>query len=86
MEIACRRMSGRSLRRIAAETQSFVHETAAQMDADFLEELREAGVEVNDADREAFIRASSEIFEEFGNTVEGGEAMVAEALALVEGA
>ena len=75
-----------SLRRIAAETQSFVHETAAQMDADFLEELREAGVEVNDADREAFIRASSEIFEEFGNTVEGGEAMVAEALALVEGA
>ncbi len=76
----------RTLRRLAAETQSFVHETAAGMDADFLGELRDAGVEVNDADREAFVRASGGIFEEFGNTVEGGEAMVAEALALVEGA
>ena len=75
-----------TLRRLAAETQSFVHETAAGMDADFLGELRDAGVEVNDADREAFVRASGGIFEEFGNTVEGGEAMVADALALAEGA
>ena len=75
-----------TLRRIASETQSFVHETAAQMDTDFLEDLREAGVEVNEADREAFIRASTGIFEEFGNTVEGGDALVAQALALVEGA
>ena len=75
-----------TLRRIASETQSFVHETAAQMDSDFLDELSAAGVEVNDADREAFIRASREIFEEFGNTVEGGDALVAQALALAEGA
>ncbi len=75
-----------TLRRLAAETQSFVHETAAGMDADFLGELRDAGVEANDTDREAFVRASGGIFEEFGNTVEGGEAMVADALALAEGA
>jgi tripartite ATP-independent transporter DctP family solute receptor len=75
-----------TLRRLAAETQLFVHETAAGMDADFLGELRDAGVEVNDADREAFVRASGGVFEEFGNTVEGGEAMVADALALAEGA
>ena len=74
-----------TLRRIAAETQSFVYETATQMDSDFLDELRDAGVEVNGADRDAFIRASREIFEEFGNTVDGGDAMVAEALALAEG-
>ncbi len=73
------------LRRIASETQSFVHETATRMDEDFLTELRAAGVEVNLADRESFVRASKEIFEEFGNTVEGGDALVAEALALVEG-
>ena len=71
-----------TLQRIAAESQSFVHETAAQMDADFLDQLREAGVEVNEADREAFLRASAEIFEEFGNTVEGGEALLDQALAL----
>ena len=75
-----------TLRRIATEAQSFVYETAAQMDSDFLDELRAAGVEVNTADREAFIQASREIFEEFGNTVEGGDALVAEALALAEGA
>ena len=75
-----------TLRRIASETQSFVYETAAQMDADFLDELREAGVEVNVANREAFVRASRDIFEEFGNTVEGGNAMVAQALALATGA
>ena len=75
-----------TLRRIAAETQVFVHETAAQMDADFLDELREAGVEVNSADRDAFVRASVEIFEEFGSTVEGGDALVADALALAGGA
>ena len=59
-----------------------MHETAARMDADFLVELREAGVEVNDADREAFLRVSTEIFEEFGNTVEGGQALLTQALAL----
>lgn len=75
-----------TLRRIASETQSFVHETAAQMDSYFLDELSAAGVEVNDADREAFIRASREIFGEFGSTVEGGDALVAQALALAEGA
>jgi TRAP-type C4-dicarboxylate transport system substrate-binding protein len=75
-----------TLRRIATETQAFVYETAAQMDSDFLDELRQAGVEVNSADRDAFVRASAEIFEEFGNTVEGGDRMVADALALVEGA
>ncbi len=75
-----------TLRRIASESQSFVHETAAQMDSDFLVELREAGVEVNEADREAFIRASRAIFEEFGNTVDGGGGMVADALSLVDGA
>ena len=75
-----------TLRRIASETQAFVHETAARMDANFLDELREAGVEVNNADRAAFVRASVEIFEEFGSAVEGGDALVADALALAEGA
>ena len=70
---------------IAVETQAFVHQTAARMDADVLEELRGAGVQVNDADRDAFVSASREIFQEFGSTVEGGDAMVARALELAGG-
>ena len=72
--IACPRTSGRPSDGSRRRPRSFVHETAAQMDSDFLDELRDAGVEVNSADRDAFIRASREIFEEFGNTVEGGDA------------
>ncbi len=74
-----------ALTEIAAETQAFVHDMAARMDADFLEELRAGGVQVNDADREAFVSASRAIFQEFGSTVEGGDAMVARALELAGG-
>ena len=74
-----------ALTEIAAKTQVFVYETAARMDADFLEELRAAGVQVNDADREAFVAASGEIFREFGSTVEGGDDLVSRALELAGG-
>ena len=74
-----------ALREIALQTREFVHDVAARMDEDFLEELRTAGVRVNDADREAFVEVSGAIFEEFGNTVEGGEALVNRALDLAGG-
>jgi tripartite ATP-independent transporter DctP family solute receptor len=60
----------------AQETQAFVYETAAQMENDLLEEIKSAGVEVNEADKQAFIEASEPIYEEFGNQVEGGQELV----------
>ncbi len=74
-----------TLTEIARETQAFVYETAGRMDAEFLDALREAGVEVNEADRESFVRASRPIFDEFGSTVDGGEALVAHAFELSGG-
>jgi TRAP-type transport system periplasmic protein len=70
------------IRRIARETQAFVYETAARMDEEFLEAIRAEGVEVNEPDREAFVRASRAIYEEFGGSVQGGREMAEEALAL----
>jgi tripartite ATP-independent transporter DctP family solute receptor len=70
------------LGRIARETQDFVYETAARMDAEFLESIRAEGVAVNEPDREAFLGAGQAIYEQFGESVEGGREMTREALAL----
>ena len=60
----------------AREMQAFVYETAARMDAELLEELRAAGIEVNEADRARFRAASDAIYEEFAEEVDGGGELV----------
>lgn len=65
-----------ALREAARETQGFVYETAAQMESDLLGEIEAAGVEVNEADKQAFIDASEPIYDEFASQVEGGEELV----------
>ena len=56
----------------AKETQAFVYELAAQLETDLLAELEAGGIEVNTADKQAFIDASAPIYEEFAATVDGG--------------
>ena len=56
--------------------QEFVYETAARMDAELLEELRAAGIEVNEADRARFRDASDAIYDEFAEDVDGGGELV----------
>ena len=65
-----------ALTEAAQETQGFVYETAAQMETDLLGEIEDAGVAVNEADRQAFIDASEPIYAEFGEEVEGGASLV----------
>ena len=65
-----------ALTEAAQETQGFVYETAAQLETDLLGEIEAAGVEVNEADRQAFIDASEPIYQEFGEEVEGGSDLV----------
>lgn len=65
-----------ALTEAARETQAFVYETAAQMEEDLLAVIQEAGVAVNEADKDAFIAASTGIYEEFASTVEGAGAMI----------
>ena len=60
----------------AQETQSFVYEHAAQLEEELLGVIEDAGVEVNEADKQAFIDASQPIYDEFASTVEGGEELV----------
>ena len=66
----------------ARETQAFVYQTAAQLEVDLLAELKAGGMEVNNADKDAFIAASKPIYEEFGNSVPAGKALIDKALGL----
>ncbi|MBM7070340.1 TRAP transporter substrate-binding protein [Actibacterium sp. 188UL27-1] len=58
------------------ETQDFVYEHAANLEAELLQVIKDAGVKVNEADKQAFIDASAPIYEEFANTVEGGAELI----------
>ena len=55
---------------------------AAGLDTDFLGKLKAAGMQVNEADKDAFIKASAKIYEEFAKEVPSGKALVDKALAL----
>jgi tripartite ATP-independent transporter DctP family solute receptor len=66
----------------ARETQAFVYQTAAQLEVDLLAELKAGGMEVNNADKDAFIAASKPIYEEFGSSVPAGKALIDKALGL----
>lgn len=66
----------------AREVQDFVYETAARQDEELLGEMETAGMEINQADQQAFIEASSPIYELFDEEVEGGGDMVDRALML----
>jgi TRAP-type C4-dicarboxylate transport system substrate-binding protein len=59
-----------------ASTQDFVYKTASALDEDLVGKVAAAGVEVNEADKQAFIDASGKIYEEFGSTVDGGQDLV----------
>ncbi len=67
------------------ETQAFVYDTAAKLEVELLNNIKEAGVEVNEADKAAFIEASQPIYEEFSKTVEGGQELVETVRSLAKG-
>jgi tripartite ATP-independent transporter DctP family solute receptor len=66
----------------ARETQAFVYATAAKADIDLLAKLKQAGMQVNEVDKDAFIAASKPIYEEFGKDVAGAQPLISRAVAL----
>ncbi len=66
----------------ASETQDFTYETAAQLETDLLTVIKDAGVEVNEADKDAFIEASKPIYEEFASEIDGGQELIDAVLGL----
>src|SRR2546427_4470029 len=66
----------------AKEAQVFVYETAAKDDTALLDKLKQAGMQVNEVDKEAFVAASKPIYEEFGKEVPGAKELIDRATAL----
>jgi len=58
----------------ARASQAFVHETAARLDTELLDQIREEGVAVNEPARDAFLEASASMYDEYSATVAGGSA------------
>lgn len=69
----------------AKDTQPFVYETAARFDEELLGKLKEAGMVVNEANRQAFIAASKPVYDAFSTEVPRGGQLIDKALALGEG-
>jgi tripartite ATP-independent transporter DctP family solute receptor len=66
----------------ANKTQDFTYEKAAELEASLLKVIEDAGVEVNSADKAAFIEASKPIYQQFSDEVEGGQQMIDKVLGL----
>ncbi|MDQ6627110.1 MAG: TRAP transporter substrate-binding protein [Pseudomonadota bacterium] len=66
----------------AKETQAFVYERGAKEETDLLAKLKQAGMQVNEVDKDAFVAASKPIYEEFASDVPGAKALLDEAAAL----
>ena len=66
----------------ANKTQDFTYEKAAELETSLLKVIEDAGVEVNTADKAAFIEASAPIYQQFADEVEGGQAMIDKVLGL----
>jgi len=66
----------------AKETQAFVYRTAAADEADLLGKLKAAGLAVNEPNKDAFIKASKPVYEEFGQEVKGAKQLIDKSIAL----
>jgi len=73
------------LEETAKETQAYVYETAAKMETDLLSKLKAGGMAVNEPDKDAFVKASKGIYDEFSGSVAGGKEMVDKAISLASG-
>ncbi len=70
------------LQRTAREVQAFVYDEARALDRRLLEDLRNQGIEVNECDRESFLKAGRPIFDQFAEDVPRGGELIAQSLAL----
>lgn len=60
----------------AEESQDAVYEMAAQLETELLQNLKDGGITVNEADKAAFVAASKPVYDEFASSVKGGADLI----------
>jgi tripartite ATP-independent transporter DctP family solute receptor len=68
----------------AVETQPVVYEIAAKMDEDFLQKLKDGGMQVNQVDQSVFVTASEGIYKDFAAQVPEAKDLIQEAQELAK--
>jgi tripartite ATP-independent transporter DctP family solute receptor len=66
----------------AKETQAFVYEKGAKDDEELLTKMKAAGIQVNEADKDAFIAASKPVYDEFAKEVPAAKEVIDRAIQL----
>ena len=67
----------------AKDVQAWVYEKAAKDDEVLLQKMRASGtIQVNEANKDAFIAASKPVYEEFAKEVPGAKEIIDRAIAL----
>lgn len=74
-----------ALEACGSETRDTVYGIAADLETELLDVIKAAGVEVNEADKAAFVAASGPIYEEFASSVDGAAEMIATVQSLADG-
>lgn len=64
------------LKQTAEEMESYALEQGAKLDEETLQKMRDAGLEINEVDRQAFIDASKPVYDKFIKDVDGGQEML----------
>ena len=72
----------KQIQEAAQETQAFVYQTGAKMDDELLGKLKQGGMQVNQADKLAFQKASKSVYDDFSTEVPNGKQMIEKAIAL----
>jgi len=72
------------LEETAREVQGFVYKSAEDFDNDLVGKMKAAGMQVNEVDKAAFVKASKPVYDDFGSQVKGGKELIDEALALAK--
>jgi TRAP-type C4-dicarboxylate transport system substrate-binding protein len=73
----------KTLETTAKDVQAWVYEKAAKDDEILLQKMKASGsIEVNEANKDAFIAASKPVYEEFAKEVPGAKEIIERAIAL----
>ncbi len=70
------------LTEVGKEMQDVALKMGADFDGEILQKMKSAGIQVNEVDKEAFIKASEPVYKEFSGQVPDGKALIEKSLAL----
>ncbi len=72
----------KTLEQAAKDTQAFVYEKAAKDDEELLKKMKASGIQVNEVDKDAFIKASKPVYDDYAKEVKVAKELIDRAIAL----